>query len=530
MYQLAVYAFADGNNDGIGDFIGLKNNLDYFTDLGIDTLYLSPIHPASSYHGYDVIDYMDVAPEFGGMKAFDEFLIEAHKKGIKVILDMIMNHTSFEHPWFQAALKGDSKYENYYTFFENRTDGDRKYGIDDQDARNIFINIEDKIPTNKNYVATFWKGMPDLKMDNPEVQDEMKKIHKFWSRKGVDGFRYDAFYHIWDSEATRESKDPNNEKINRLFSDIREAVNAELNDGNLRSSNEAFMFGEWWGSVKDGETYFVRNGKNSLSSLIDGQNFKNDTRFWLDTTEEKSIIKQLNSSNISRPWMPFLDNHDVERWINRFRGVLRSGEIYSHTEALNEQEKAYYRVALVSLLSRGGLPILYNGNELLAHGGPKSSNGDISVREAFPWKDDIKKVDFYEKKSGKNEHAKSWGYDNEQSVEEAIKDNQSTYNLVKKVISVRKHFDSVKNQNEKYIVDPEDVFSELPGFATVRKNSDNELLVFIHDYSPKVTKSDFIFKTKPTKIDPLLEINTKIFEGKIETKGFERIGIYKIQI
>ncbi|UWV82197.1 alpha-amylase family glycosyl hydrolase [Mycoplasmopsis cynos] len=80
MYQLTVYSFADGNNDGIGDFIGLKNNLDYFVNLGIDTLYLSPIHPASSYHGYDVIDYTDVAPELGGMKAFDEFLIKAHLK------------------------------------------------------------------------------------------------------------------------------------------------------------------------------------------------------------------------------------------------------------------------------------------------------------------------------------------------------------------------------------------------------------------------------------------------------------------
>ncbi|UWV77038.1 alpha-amylase family glycosyl hydrolase [Mycoplasmopsis cynos] len=80
---------------------GFKNNLDYFVNLGIDTLYLSPIHPASSYHGYDVIDYTDVAPELGGMKAFDEFLIKAHEKGIRVVLDMVFNHTSYEHPWFQ---------------------------------------------------------------------------------------------------------------------------------------------------------------------------------------------------------------------------------------------------------------------------------------------------------------------------------------------------------------------------------------------------------------------------------------------
>jgi alpha-amylase len=98
MYQVLVYSFADGNNDGIGDFIGLKNKLGYLKNLGVDQLYLSPIHPASSYHGYDVIDYTKVAPELGGDKGFDEFLLKAHEMGFKVYMDMVFNHTSYEHP------------------------------------------------------------------------------------------------------------------------------------------------------------------------------------------------------------------------------------------------------------------------------------------------------------------------------------------------------------------------------------------------------------------------------------------------
>ncbi|UWV92774.1 alpha-amylase family glycosyl hydrolase [Mycoplasmopsis cynos] len=136
---------------------GFKNNLDYFVNLGIDTLYLSPIHPASSYHGYDVIDYTDVAPELGGMKAFDEFLIKAHEKGIRVVLDMVFNHTSYEHPWFQKALQNDPKYKNFYYIYDKSTN--QKEGKDN--IKGIFKNIDKNIkPNNEIYwAAEFWSGI-----------------------------------------------------------------------------------------------------------------------------------------------------------------------------------------------------------------------------------------------------------------------------------------------------------------------------------------------------------------------------------
>ncbi|UWV94396.1 alpha-amylase family glycosyl hydrolase [Mycoplasmopsis cynos] len=120
-------------------------------------MYLSPIHPASSYHGYDVIDYTDVAPELGGMKAFDEFLIKAHKKGIRVVLDMVFNHTSYEHPWFQKALQNDPKYKNFYYIYDKSAN--QKEGKDN--IKGIFKNIDKNIkPNNEIYwAAEFWSGI-----------------------------------------------------------------------------------------------------------------------------------------------------------------------------------------------------------------------------------------------------------------------------------------------------------------------------------------------------------------------------------
>ncbi|UWV83343.1 alpha-amylase family glycosyl hydrolase [Mycoplasmopsis cynos] len=174
-------------------------------------MYLSPIHPASSYHGYDVIDYTDVAPELGGMKAFDEFLIKARKKGIRVVLDMVFNHTSYEHPWFQKALKNDPKYKNFYYIYDHPKWTDQNQKNQNKEGsdtvRHFFRNVYDakdpsKNPANTNYnwAAEFWSGMPDLNLNNPDVIEELKNVHRFWAKKGVDGFRYDAFYHFFDSK------------------------------------------------------------------------------------------------------------------------------------------------------------------------------------------------------------------------------------------------------------------------------------------------------------------------------------------
>lgn len=536
MYQLTVYSFADGNNDGIGDFIGLANNLDYFVNLGIDTLYLSPIHPASSYHGYDVIDYCDVAPELGGMEAFDNFLIKAHQKGIRVILDMVINHTSYEHPWFQKALSGDAKYQKYYRFYEKGTQAndDKKYGIDDSWLRNLFFNVDKNIPaTDKTYVATFWAGMPDLNLDNPDLYQEIMNIHQFWIKKGVDGFRYDAFYHIWDGENPNEPSDYNGQKTAKLFADIRDSITPIYIENNLGFSSP-LLFGEWWEEPEKASKYFKHNNKDALSTVIDGARFKNSRTISLKSSDEIDLKNFLNNIDenyevSSRYWIPFLDNHDVNRWIlNRANDI--EYKIDPNNPKISKDLINYQKYGLIALLSRGGLPTLYNGNELGMFGGPKSK-GDNYVREAFPWNDSKKQVNFYERRSGKDSSIIKVGNSKGiESIEAQINNPYSIYNFTAKILKIRKEYDSIKKQDTKYIAPFADVINanyivNNLNNITLRKNENGSYILFA--YNPKRQFKFAIkdnFKIKKILLNENIEIEGNLIKGKQEGA----FGIFEI--
>ncbi|EIE40938.1 alpha-amylase family glycosyl hydrolase [Mycoplasmopsis canis] len=500
MYQLTVYSFADGNNDGIGDFIGLKNNLDYFSNLGIDTLYLSPFHPSSSYHGYDVIDYTDVAPELGGMKAFDEFLIEAHKRGIRVIMDVVINHTSYEHPWFQKALQNDPKYRNFYYMYDKNINGGEKEQKDD--IRHFFRNVYDaKNPKNNppksdlKWVGEFWAGMPDLNLKNPEVVKEITNMHKFWAAKGIDGFRYDAFYHIFDSKNKIKGNSSKGEE-RELFAKFRKEMNEEYKkaeeNGISRSSLDAFMFGEWWSDSSDSyaqNNWFNNSGEVALSSLIDGARWKDSTFLILNSDNEVDLINRLTDKNgRKREWIPFLDNHDVDRWINKFRAENFDNEINDQPHKLTDKERNAYISALFSLLSRGGLPTLYNGNEILMQGAPRPR--DVNVREAFWWKDVSKNVNFYENRNP-DDHIQTKASTGEGTVESIISNKKSSYNLLSQLISLRKDYKSLSEMDAKYVVPAinevveflphRDDFSEYN--TTLRKNDDGTYILIIYSSS-----------------------------------------------
>ncbi|WP_025755177.1 alpha-amylase family glycosyl hydrolase [Mycoplasmopsis cricetuli] len=531
IYQLTVYSFADGNNDGIGDFIGLKNNLHYFIDLGINTLYLSPIHPASSYHGYDVIDYLDVAPELGGKNAFLDFLKHAHKNGIKVILDLVFNHTSYEHPWFQAALAGDKKYQDYYYFLDlSIPDNTAGLGIDDDHSRRHFLNLKSRQSTSKKYVAEFWKGMPDLNLNNPKVIEQLKAVQRYWSKLGVDGFRYDAFYHFFDSKNPYKPKTNGLNKTNEFFRQLRKVNKEVLNDGTIRSSNEPFLFGEWWKSPQEAQLYIKKNNLG-LDSVIDGFHWKDQISVSIEHEQEKQLLEYLNKNNST--WMPFLDNHDVQRWINQFKIKVKnlSNSVFND-QKLTEVDKTIIEYGLTSLLSRPGSPILYNGIELNLHGGPQQK-GDNLIREAFPWSDKDKRVDFYEKRSGEKFSRIYLNLSkNEQTIENAIKDPNSTYNLVKKLNWIRNEYPYVISQNLNTIVDIKELVENLDNIDfskfNVRTNGKGEYLLYIFDWN----KIDFKVKLKNSYqiIDTLISKNIKICDDKNSFlgNGIGAIGVFKI--
>ena len=190
-YELHVRAFKDGNDDGIGDFIGLTSQLGHLKELGVDCLWLLPFFRSPLRDdGYDVADYRAIHPDYGTMADFDRFLEAAHGHGMRVISDLVVNHTSDQHPWFQAARRApDSPYRDYYVW----SDTDERY----RDARIIFLDTEQSNwtwdPVAKAYYwHRFFHHQPDLNFDNPQVRRELLDVMRFWLDKGLDGFRCDA--------------------------------------------------------------------------------------------------------------------------------------------------------------------------------------------------------------------------------------------------------------------------------------------------------------------------------------------------
>lgn len=197
-YQIWPRSFKDGNGDGMGDLLGVYEKLDYIRSLGADGIWFSPLYPSPGADcGYDIADYMDIAPEFGGMEAFRKVLQGAHERGMKVLMDLVVNHTSDEHEWFQKSRRRIEPYTDYYIWRPAKPNGKLPNNWDS--------NFEGKAwqwdeLRQEYYLHLFAVKQPDLNMDNPLVRAEVKKILKFWLDMGVDGFREDVITYISKKE------------------------------------------------------------------------------------------------------------------------------------------------------------------------------------------------------------------------------------------------------------------------------------------------------------------------------------------
>ena len=202
LYELHVRAFLDSNGDGMGDFRGLTQKLDYLQDLGVTALWLLPFSPSPwRDDGYDISDYTDVHPAYGALRDFERFLNEAHRRGLRVITEIVVNHTSDQHPWFQRARRSPpgSKWRDFYVW----SDKPDKY----KNARIIFKDFETSNwtwdPVAKAYYwHRFYSHQPDLNFDSRHVRQAVKEIANFWLEMGVDGFRLDAIPYLYEREET----------------------------------------------------------------------------------------------------------------------------------------------------------------------------------------------------------------------------------------------------------------------------------------------------------------------------------------
>lgn len=247
VYELHIKAFRDGNGDGIGDFKGLMEKLDYLQDLGVTAIWLLPFYPSPQKDdGYDIADYYQINPSYGTIQEFRLFLKEAHKRGLKVITELVINHTSDQHPWFQRARKSPkgSKFRNYYVW----SDDPNKFS----DARIIFQDYEKSNWTwdpeaQQYYWHRFFHHQPDLNYDSQLVKDEIFKIINYWCKLGVDGFRLDAVPYLFEREGTNCENLPETHeflKTLRKHVDERFPGTLLLAEANMWPEDSAAYFGD----------------------------------------------------------------------------------------------------------------------------------------------------------------------------------------------------------------------------------------------------------------------------------------------
>ena len=191
VYQVYIRSFADGNDDGVGDIAGLRSRLPYLSALGIDAVWINPWYPSPMADaGYDVADYRDIEPCYGTLAEAEDFIADAHAAGIKVLLDIVPNHTSDQHAWFRAALAGEPGARERYWFRPGRgADGN----LPPNDWQSVFGGPAwTRLADGSWYLHLFAPGQPDVNWEHPDVRAEFEKVLEFWFDKGVDGFRIDV--------------------------------------------------------------------------------------------------------------------------------------------------------------------------------------------------------------------------------------------------------------------------------------------------------------------------------------------------
>ena len=195
VYQIYPRSFMDSNGDGIGDLGGIIRKLDYLKELGVNVIWLSPIYRSpNDDNGYDISDYCEIMEEFGTMEEFDRLLKAMHERGLKLMMDLVVNHTSDEHPWFQAALKDkNSPYRDYYFFRDGKPGG---LPPNNWCSHFGFSAWEREPEGDQYFLHLYTKKQPDLNWDNPSVREEVYRIMQFWTDKGIDGFRMDVINYI----------------------------------------------------------------------------------------------------------------------------------------------------------------------------------------------------------------------------------------------------------------------------------------------------------------------------------------------
>ena len=401
-YEIFVGAFADSDGDGIGDLRGIINKFDYLNDgdpnsgrsLGVEGIWLTPIFQSPSYHKYDVTDYYTIDPKFGSQKDLDDLIALCHQRGVKIILDMVINHTAKDCPWFKAFTeahkKGDTS-DPYYNFYSYYTKGQSA------PSGRAFAPLSG---TDIYYECNFYDGMPELNFDEPAVREEVLKISRYYLDKRVDGFRYDAAKYVYYGD---------HKKSVAYWQEYLTALREQY--PGLYTVAEV-----WDGDGVVNLYYPATNCFNFTVSQVEGliaETAKQGNAGEYTKYVEK-YLSAIQNTNPDAMYLPFLTNHDMDR----IAGAL--------TVASGNMQMA----ANLYILGPGS-PFLYYGEELGMRGSRGGSNTDANRRLAMLWGDG---------NPVKNPVGADYGTDKQikDTVKEQKADEYSLYTYYKKLIMIRK--------------------------------------------------------------------------------------------
>ena len=559
-YQIYPRSFYDSNNDGIGDLNGITEKLDYLKNLGITLIWVCPIFKSPmDDNGYDISDYYDVNPEFGTKEDLEKLIAEAEKRGIKVILDLVINHTSDEHEWFLEALKNpESKYRNYYIFKRGEN------GLPPTNWRSHFggsawEKVEGEADENGNemyYLHLFTKKQPDLNWENPEVRKELYKMVNYWLEKGIAGFRVDAINSIKkdaryldlpvdgaDGMAYNVEYTLNQPGIEEFLSELAKETFKKYNA--MTVAETPMLEYERYNDFIGDDGFFTMIFDFSYTDLdMTKGGFYYSLRD-IPTIELRDAIFESQLTQQKYGWgAPFFENHDLPRSLNKFFG-----------EKANETNAKL--LANVFFFLRG-TPFIYQGQEI---GMDNFVRNDISEFDDIASKDQYQRalgegfsseeaLYFVNKRSrdnsrtpmqwdnsknagfSKDENSKSWikltGSQATTNVADQINDKDSIFSHYKKMIDLRQNgkysdcltfgdFISVPLENEKII-------------AYVRKYK-NQKVLCISNFSElkqevKLSEIAKALGEKEIKIGEILINNFEGFEKdgeKVVFEGFQSL-------
>jgi maltose alpha-D-glucosyltransferase/alpha-amylase len=367
IYQVNVKSFFDSNDDGIGDLVGLTTKLEYIRDLGVNTIWLMAFYPSPlKDDGYDIADYKSIHPQFGTLEDFQNMLAKAHKLGLKVMTELVINHTSDQHPWFQAARRAPagSPERNFYVW----SDTDQKY----LDTRIIFLDAETSNwtwdPVAKAYFwHRFFSHQPDLNFDNPQVVDAVLQIMQFWLDMGVDGFRLDAIPYLIEREGTNNENLP---ETHDVIKRLRAAIDAKYKNRFLLAEAN-----QWPEDVRE---YFGDGDECHMA-----YHFPLMPRMYMSIAQEDrypitEIMQQTPDIPDNCQWAIFLRNHDeltLEMVTSKERDYMYTTYAADRRARINLgirrrlsplMENDHDRIKLMNslLLSMPGSPTIYYGDEI----------------------------------------------------------------------------------------------------------------------------------------------------------------------